>query len=130
MRIASTVARYLLGLTFTVFGLNGFFHFIPGQPQMSPLAMQFSGALAASHYMVPVFLLQVVCGLMFFANWRVPLALTLIAPVIVNILLFHALMDPKGIVPGAVMAICWGILFSRYRAAFAGILGTGAPTST
>jgi hypothetical protein len=127
MRLAATISRYLLGLIFTVFGLNGFFHFIPGQPQLSPLAMQYFGALVASHYMVPVFLLQVVCGVMFLANRRVPLALTLIAPVIVNVLLFHALMDPKGIVPGTIAAICWCILFSQHRAAFAGILGPDAP---
>jgi hypothetical protein len=110
-----------------VLGLNGFFHFIPGQPQLSPLAMQYFTVLVASHYMVPVFLLQVICGLMFFANWRVPLALTLIAPVIVNILLFHGLMDPKGIVPGAIATICWCILFSWHRAAFAGILAADPP---
>lgn len=120
MKIASTVARYLLGLMFTVFGLNGFFHFIPMGP-MPPLAGQFLGLLVATHYMVPVFLLQVVCGLLFFANRYVPLALTLIGPVIVNILLTHLLMAPSGIGPGAVATICWFVLFYSVRSAFSGI---------
>ena len=121
MKIASTIARYLLGLIFTVFGLNGFLHFIPMVP-MPPLALQFVGALAASHYVVPVFLLQLACGLLFLANRYVPLALTLIGPVIVNILLFHVLMNPSGILPGLVATVCWFVVFYSVRPAFDGIL--------
>lgn len=120
MRIASTVARYLMGLIFTVFGLNGFFHFIPA-PTPPPLAGQFFGLLVVSHYMVPIFAIQIVCGVLFFANRYVPLALTVIAPVIFNILLFHVLMNPSGIVPGAIATICWVVVFYSVRSAFAGI---------
>lgn len=120
MRIVSTVARYLLGLMFTVFGLNGFLNFLPMMP-MPPLASQFLGVLVASHYMIPVFLIQLVCGLLFLANRYVPLALTLIAPVIVNILIFHVLMNPGGIVPGVIATVCWLIVFYSVRPAFAGI---------
>lgn len=121
MRIASTVSRYLLGLVFTVAGLNGFFPFIPAPPP-PPLAGRFVEVLVASHYMAPIFFLQLACGLLFLANRFIPLALTLIAPVIVNILLYHLTMDPRGIVPGVIAAVCWGIVFSRVRPAFAGIL--------
>lgn len=121
MRIASTVARYLMGIMFTVFGLNGFLHFIPMMP-MPPLAGQFIEVLVSSHYMVPVFLLQIASGLLFLANRYVPLALTLIGPVIVNILLFHVLMDPGGIVPGAIATVFWLVVFYSVRPAFAGIL--------
>jgi uncharacterized membrane protein YphA (DoxX/SURF4 family) len=120
MKIATTIARYVLGLIFTVFGLNGFFNFIPAPPP-PPIASQFLGALLASHYMVPVFLLQVLCGVLFLANRSVPLALTMIAPVIVNILLFHILMNPAGIVPGAIATVCWLLVFSTVRPAFAGL---------
>jgi hypothetical protein len=120
MKIASTVARYLLGLLFTVFGLNGFLQFIPATP-MPPLAGQFFAVLTASHYMVPIFLLELASGLLFLANRYVPLALTLIAPVIVNILIFHVLMNPSGIVPGAIATVCWLIVFYSVRPAFAGI---------
>ena len=121
MKIVSTIARYLLGLMFTVFSLNGFLHFIPMQP-MPPLAGQFMGVLVASHYMTPVFILQLVCGLLFLANRYVPPALTLIAPVIVNILLFHVLMNPSSIVPGVIATVCWLAVFYRFRPAFCGIL--------
>ena len=126
MRIASTVARYVLGL-FTVFGLNGFLQFIPAPAPPPPQAAQFVGALLASHYMVPVFLIQLVCGLLFLANRYVPLALTMLAPVLVNILLFHMTMDLKGIVPGIIATICWLLVFSRVRPAFAGLFQRRVP---
>jgi len=120
MKIVPTIARYLMGLMFTVFGLNGFLNFIPAMP-MPPLAGQFFGVLVASQYTIPVFLIQIVCGLLFLINRYVPLALTLIGPVIVNILLFHVLMNPSGIVPGAIATVCWFIVFYSVRPAFAGI---------
>src|SRR5713226_1919555 len=98
MKIASTIARYLLGIMFTVFGLNGFLQFLPAG-QMPPLASRFYEVLVASHYTVPIFLIQLGCGLLFLVNRYIPLALTLIGPVIVNILLLHILMAPSGIVP-------------------------------
>lgn len=120
MKIASTIARYILGLMFTVFGLNGFLHFLPMMP-MPPLAGQFIGVLVASHYTVPVFLIQLACGILFLINRYVPLALTLIGPVIVNVLIFHVSMNPSGIVPGLIATICWFIVFYSVRSAFAGI---------
>ncbi len=126
MKTASTVARYLLGIMFTVFGLNGFLHFMP-MPPMPGRAGEFLGLLASSHYLVPVFAIQLACGLLFLAGRYVPLALTLIGPVIVNILLFHALMDPAGIAPGVVAAVCWLLVFYRVRAAFAGIFQARVP---
>ncbi|HYP12635.1 MAG TPA: hypothetical protein VEQ63_01820 [Bryobacteraceae bacterium] len=120
MKIASTTARYLMGLMFTVFGLNGFLNFIPPMP-VPPLAAQFVGALVASQYMIPVFVLQLVSGILLLTNRYVPLALTLIGPVIVNILLFHITMEPAGIVPGAIAAVCWFAVFFSVRSAFAGI---------
>lgn len=120
MRIAATISRYLLGLMFTVFGLNGFLQFLPAPPMVG-LPAQFFAVMTSSHYMVPVFLVQVVSGLLFLAGLYVPLALTLIAPVIVNILIYHVTMNPAGIVPGLVAAICWAIVFASVRSAFAGI---------
>lgn len=121
MKIVALIARILLGLLFLVFGLNGFFHFLPPQPQPTGLAGQFAGALFLSHYLVPVLLLQIIGGALLLANRFVPLALVLLGPVLVNILLFHLLMAPKGIGPGLLGTICWLIVFSRVRAAFAGI---------
>jgi len=122
MKIASVVARYLLGLAFLVFGLNGFLHFIPQGPMPTGVPGQFMGALMESHYMVPVFGLQLICAILFLANKYVPLALTLIAPVIVNILLFHALMLPSTIGPGVLVAVLWVLVAMPVKSAFAGIL--------
>ncbi len=130
MKISATIARYLMGTIFTIFGLNGFLQFIPPMP-VPPVATQFFTVLTVSHYVVPIFLIQVVCGVMFLLNRYVPLALTLIGPVIVNILLFHILMNPGGIVPGVVVTVCWFIVFYSVRGAFTGIFRykTPAPAS-
>jgi hypothetical protein len=118
MRIITTIARYLLGLVFTVFGLNGFLHFLPMGP-VPPLAGQFFGAMVQSHYMVVVFALQVICGLMLLANRYVPLALTILGPIVFNIILFHVFMEPSGLPLAAVVTVLWGVLAYRARSIFA-----------
>ena len=121
MKIVTLIARNLLGLMFLVFGLNGFLHFIPQPPPPAGLAGQYLGALSGSHLMVPVFLLQLVGGVLLLANRFVPIALVLLGPVIVNILLYHVLMDPKGIPPGLVALALWLVVFYAVRSAFAGV---------
>lgn len=120
MKIVFLVARLLLGLMFTVFGLNGFLHFIP-QPMPTGQALAYFTVLSGTGYLTLVFAIQLICGVLFLLGKYVPLALTLIAPVIVNILMFHALMEPSGIAPGLLAAILWAILFYKERDAFAGI---------
>jgi putative oxidoreductase len=120
MKIAATIARYLLGLVFTIFGLNGFLNFIPPMP-IPPLALQFIGPLMQSHFMVFVFVVELAGGLLLLANQYVPLALALLGPVIVNILLFHILMAPGGLPPALVVAILWFVLFYSRRLAFSGL---------
>jgi hypothetical protein len=120
MKIAVTIARILLGLLFLVFGLNGFLHFIP-MPPPSGLAGQYMGALFLSHYLVAVFLLQVVGGALLLANHFIPLALTLLGPVLVNILLFHSLMAPGGLPLALVTTVLWLIVFAGARRHFSGV---------
>src|SRR5436190_17929069 len=122
MKIGSTIARYLIALVFIVFGLNGFLHFLPMKPPSSETAMQFFTVMSASHYLVFVFALQLIAGVLFLFRRTVPLALTIAGPLIVNILLFHALMDPVGIVPGLVVTALWFVVFWHYREAFYGVL--------
>lgn len=121
MKIASTIARYLIALIFIVFGLNGFLHFLPMKPPSSDLAMQFFTVMSASHYLVVVFALQLIAGVLILMPRTVPLALIIAGPLIVNILLFHGLMDPGGIVPGLVVTALWFVIFWQFRAAFDGI---------
>lgn len=130
MRIASLIARILLGLMFLIFGLNGFLHFIPQPPPPAGVAGQFLSALAASHYLVLVFLLQLVGGALLLANRFVPLALVLLGPVIVNILLYHALMAPAGLPPGIVALVLWLVVFTSVRSAFAGVFAMRTETAS
>ena len=120
MRIASIIARYLLGLIFLVFGLNGFLHFIP-MPPPKGLAAQFGGAIFVSHYWVVIFGVQVIGAVLLLVNRFVPLALVLLGPVIVNIFFFHALMAPEGLPLAIVVVVLWVILAVRYKQYFAGI---------
>ena len=118
MKIAITIARVLLGLLFTVFGLNGFLHFIPMQPPPG-LAGQYMGALFVSHYLVIVFLLEIAGGLLLLINRLIPLALVLLGPVIVNILCFHVFLAPAGLPMALFATVLWAVLFVRVFASFA-----------
>jgi putative oxidoreductase len=120
MKLASTIARYLLGLIFLIFGLNGFLHFIP-MPPPTGLAGQFVGALADSHYVVVVFLLELIPAVLLLVNRYVPLALTLLAPIIVNILCFHAFLEPGGLPLAVVVVALWFVAYWGVRSAFAGL---------
>ena len=120
MKIAALIARVLLGLLFLVFGLNGFFQFLH-MPPPTGLAAQYFGVLFVSHYLVLVFLLQVVGGALLLANRYVPLALILLGPVLVNILIFHSLMAPEGLPLALVATVLWLIVFASVRKAFAGV---------
>src|ERR1700723_4580544 len=99
MKITSTVARYLLGLIFTVFGLNGFFNFIHQPPPANPLALQFFVAISSSHFAAFFFAVQLIGGLLLLSGYFVPLALTLLGAEIYNILAFHLTLAPASITP-------------------------------
>lgn len=120
MKIAVSIARILLGLLFLIFGLNGFFHFIH-MPPPTGMAAQYYGVLFVTHYLVLVFLLQVIGGALLLANRFVPLALVLLGPILVNILMFHSLMAPQGLPLASLATVLWLIVFAGVRRAFAGL---------
>jgi putative oxidoreductase len=120
MRIVSALARYLAGAIFLVFGLNGFLNFIP-LPPPEGIAGQFMGALAVSHYLTVIFGVQVIAAVPLLVNRYVPLALAALAPVIVNILCFHALMAPSGLPLAVFVALLWALAFVDVKPAFAGL---------
>ena len=121
MKIASTIARYLLGLIFLTFGLNGFLHFIP-MPLPAGVAGQFLEAVFVSRFYVVIFASQIVPAVLLLANRYVPLALTILGAVIVNILSFHIFMAPAGLPLAVVVTVLWFLTASSVRSAFAGIL--------
>ena len=122
MKIATIIVRTLLGLVFVVFGSNIFLHFMPMPPPPATLAGDFSKALMQSHYIYVVGLLQVIGGLLLLIGRYVPLGLTLLGPVIVNILLFHIFLDRSGLPLAIIVSVLALFLLSRYRANFAGLV--------
>ena len=120
MKIASLIARYLLALIFLVFGFNGFFHFIPMQ-MPTGTGGQFMGAVFVSNFFIVVYLFQVIPAILLFLGRFVPLALILIAPVIVNILCFHIFMAPSGLPIAIFVLALWLLAASGVRSAFEGI---------
>lgn len=118
MKIAATIARYLMGLIFVVFGLNKFFNFIPAGPMPGGVAGQFMNAFIVTKYAMMVGSFEVVGGLFLLANRFVPLALAFLAPVIVNILFVNATMAPQGLPAGVVVTLCWLLVYFRVRSEF------------
>src|ERR1700690_1196779 len=117
MKTASAIARYLAGAIFLVMGLNGFLNFIPLPPPVG-VAGQFMAALYVSHYLWVIFAFQVIGGLLLLVNRYVPLAVALLAPLLVNILTFHVLMAPAGLPMALFVAILWVAIFIQVRPAF------------
>ena len=117
MKIASTIARYLLGFIFLVFGLNGFLHFIP-QPPPSGVALQFLIAASTSHFMAAIFAVQVVAGALLLVNRYVPLALTMLAAMLFNILDFHVTMAPSGIGLPLFVTLLWFLVAAGVHTSF------------
>ena len=120
MKIASTISRYLLGAIFLTFGLNGFLHFIP-MPLPAGIAGQFFGALFVSRLYVVIFALQIVPAFLLLVNRYVPLALTILAAIIFNILSFHIFMAPAGLPLAILVAVLWVVAFINVRQAFSAL---------
>src|SRR5437016_666481 len=120
MKTASVIARYLSGLIFLVMGLNGFLNFIP-LPPPGGIAGQFMGALYVSHYLWVIFAFQVLAGVLLLVNRYVPLAVAMLAPVIVNIITFHALMALSGLPLALFVAALWAAIFIDVRPALSAL---------
>jgi uncharacterized membrane protein YphA (DoxX/SURF4 family) len=121
--IAVIAARVLLGLAFLVFGLNGFLHFIP-MPPMTGAPAAFMHALMATGYLFTlVKCTEIVSGALLLAGRFVPLALALLAPVLVNIVAFHAFLEPAGLAIPLVLLALEVFLAFAYRNAYAPMLG-------
>ena len=121
MKTASTIARYLLGLIFLIFGLNGFLHFIP-QPPPTGVALQFFIAVSVSHFMSVIFAVQILGAVLLLLNRYVPLGLALLAAVIFNIVVFHITMAPSGLPLALFVTLLWLLAAVNVRPAFKGIL--------
>lgn len=119
---ALTAARVVLGLVFFVFGLNGFLHFLP-QPPISGAAAAYTGGLAASGYFFPLLKgTEVVAGALLLAGRFVPLALTVLAPIVVHIVAFHLFLAPSGLLVALFVLALELVLAWAHRDAFRALL--------
>ena len=121
MKILTIIARSLLGLIFVVFGANAFLHFIP-MPPPEGLAAEFMKALFASHYFYVVAALEIAGGVLCLVGRFVPLGLTLLGPVIVNIHCFHIFLNHQGWQLASVVAALALFQLWANRSAFAGLI--------
>lgn len=117
-RIVTAVVRVLLGLMFLVFGLNGFLNFIPAPKDLPPDVITVSTGLMKGGYMAVVSATEIVVALLLLMNRFVPLALALLAPIVVGIITFHIAVAPATIVPGLVVLVLELYLAWAYRGAF------------
>jgi uncharacterized membrane protein YphA (DoxX/SURF4 family) len=121
-RYAPAIVRTLMGLAFFVFGLNGFLNFMPPPPKMPQAALDFMTLMQKSYLLHLVAGTQLLVGALLLVNRFVPLALALLAPVVVNIVAFHLFIDPSGIVIAFVVLLLELYLAWAYRAAFCPML--------
>jgi uncharacterized membrane protein YphA (DoxX/SURF4 family) len=122
MKVLTIIARILLGLIFVVFGSNAFLRFLPMPELPKGLVGEFLHAFFASGYVYAIGGFQVIGGLLLLIGKFVPLGLTILGGIVVNILLFHTLMAPEGFPPAIVVTVLELFLVWRYREAFRGIL--------
>jgi uncharacterized membrane protein YphA (DoxX/SURF4 family) len=117
-RIFTAIVRVLLGLMFLVFGLNGFLNFIPAPKDLPPDLVTVSTGLMKGGYMTVVSATEILVALLLLTNLFVPLALALLAPIVVGIITFHVAVAPATIVPGIVVLVMELYLAWAYRGAF------------
>ena len=108
MKILTDISRFLLAVIFTVLGLNGFLQFMLGQ-------------VSVSNYLLVIFALQLISGVLLLINRYVPLALTILSPIMMNVLLYGVLMNPAGFGFALFVALLWVVVLVSVRSAFAGI---------
>ncbi|HEY0383554.1 MAG TPA: DoxX family membrane protein [Candidatus Elarobacter sp.] len=122
MKTTATVARILLGLAFFAAGISGFLLISHPPAQPPGLAGEFQDVFFRSYWVLFVDGVELIAGLMLLSNRYVPLALTLLAAVIANIIVFHVTMAPLGLPIAAIVAVLWAIVATRHRASFAPLL--------
>ena len=124
MKVLTIIARVLLGLIFLVFGSNAFLNFIPMPPPPPGLAGDYTKVFLVSGYVYFIGGFQVIASLLILIGRFVPLGLTILGGIIVNIWIFHLLMAPQpgAMVPAIVVTILELFLVWSYRDRFAGIL--------
>jgi len=113
MKTIVKIAHILLGLIFLVFGLNGLYTFIP-VPEFHP----FMEMMVSTGFITVVKVLEVIGGLLLIFRRYTLLGMLILGPIVVNILLYHLLIDPRNMIVGLVNLLLYGILLFYYRGYF------------
>ena len=122
MKHLPLIARILLGLIFAVFGVIGLFELGP-EPEMGEEATAFMGAIMDTGYLWPVIkVAEIVCGVLLILGLFVPLALVVLAPIVLNILLFHVFLAPEGVIIGVVAVVLGLYVAHQHRSSFSAVL--------
>ena len=97
MKIAVIIVRTLMGSLFLFASISYLFNLMP-QPELTgDVKLFMDGMLATGYMMILIKITELICGLAFVSGYFVALALVVISPVIVNIFLFHLLVEPSGL---------------------------------
>lgn len=92
------IARLILGFIFFASGVVGLFNLVPTPPDLPEKLVAFNQGMMAAGYFFPlVKITEIVCGLLLMLGMFVPLALVILAPVVLNIFLVHAFLAPSGL---------------------------------
>jgi putative oxidoreductase len=122
MKYLPIICRMVLGLVFLIFGLNGFFKFIP-LPPFEGAAIDFMGGLGASGYFFPFLkIIEILCGIALITGYFVPLALAVLFPITINIFLFHVFLAKPGLIPSFAFLCMNVFLASTYKKSYEGLL--------
>lgn len=114
--------RFIYGLMWTVFGLNFFLNFLQN-PTMSQASQAFAGAIFATGYLFPLIkVIEITCGLLLLSGFFIPLALILLAPILVGIVSLHLFLNPAGIPMALVLSVIHLFLMFKHKDAYSGIL--------
>jgi hypothetical protein len=127
-RHGQTAGRLAMGLLFAICGLDGFLHFLP-VPSTAPGdgAMALGLAFMKSGYLFPMIAgTELVGGLLLLSRRYAPLALVLLAPIVVNIVAFHAFLAPDGLGIALALAVVGGLLAWSYRGVYRPLFAAGA----
>lgn len=124
MKIAVIIVRILMGLMFAFASIVVLFKLVP-QPEQTGNVKIFMDGMAASVYlMTTVKIIELVCAIAFLSGRFVPLATVVIFPIILNIVLFHAFLEPSGL-PVAILLLLGNLFLAwNYREKYKGILAS------
>jgi putative oxidoreductase len=107
-------ARFVLGLIFFVFGLNGFLQFIPQPPPPEDVKAFMTGMMSAPYFFPVLKGTEVICGLLLLSGRFQSLALVILAPIALQITLFHSTFAREGL-PMAIFIDIAGIYLAKTR---------------